>query len=274
MVQFKKVFLGEDPGPTPGRQFPEVRPGRRQAQRPGKRRLHRRHHTFFEMLGNFSFGDYFKEGAIEMAWDLLTQHYKLPADKLWATVFHEDEEAARLWEKITGLPPSRIIGLGEKDNFWAMGDTGPCAPAPRFSSTRARICPAARTAASQVRMRPVSRNLEQRLHAVQPHADGVLTPLPKPSIDTGMGLERLAAVIQGVKSNFDCDLLRPVIAGIESLSGQAYGASETQNVPFRVIADHSRATAFLIADGVLPSNEAGATCCGGSCAGPSASGGS
>ena len=257
MVQFKKVFLGEDPRP-----YTRAASSQKCVRAGGKHNdlenvgFTARHHTFFEMLGNFSFGDYFKEGAIEMAWELLTQHYKLPADKLWATVFHEDEEAARLWEKITGLPPSRIIGLGEKDNFWAMGDTGPCGPCSEIliDQGEAMSCgPDCGIGKCECdRYLEIWNNVFMQYNRT---ADGVLTPLPKPSIDTGMGLERLCAVIQGVKSNFDCDLLRPVIAGIESLSGQAYGASETQNVPFRVIADHSRATAFLIADGVLPSNE-------------------
>ncbi|MBM4301570.1 MAG: alanine--tRNA ligase [Deltaproteobacteria bacterium] len=257
MVQFKKVFLGEDPRP-----YTRAASSQKCVRAGGKHNdlenvgFTARHHTFFEMLGNFSFGDYFKEGAIEMAWELLTRHYKLPADKLWATVFHEDEEAARLWEKIAGLPPSRIIGLGEKDNFWAMGDTGPCGPCSEIliDQGEAMSCgPDCGIGKCECdRYLEIWNNVFMQFNRT---ADGVLHPLPKPSIDTGMGLERLCAVVQGVKSNFDCDLLRPVIAGIEALAGQAYGASETQNVPFRVIADHSRATAFLIADGVLPSNE-------------------
>ena len=257
MVQFKKVFLGEDPRP-----YTRAASSQKCVRAGGKHNdlenvgFTARHHTFFEMLGNFSFGDYFKEGAIEMAWDLLTRHYKLPADKLWATVFHEDEEAARLWEKIAGLPPSRIIGMGEKDNFWAMGDTGPCGPCSEILIDQGEAMSCGPECG--IGRCECDRYLEiWNLVFMQYNrtADGVLHPLPKPSIDTGMGLERLCAVIQGVKSNFDCDLLRPVITGIEALAGQTYGASEQQNVPFRVIADHSRATAFLIADGVLPSNE-------------------
>ncbi|MFZ5447075.1 MAG: alanine--tRNA ligase [Thermodesulfobacteriota bacterium] len=257
MVQFKKVFLGEDPRP-----YTRAASSQKCVRAGGKHNdlenvgFTARHHTFFEMLGNFSFGDYFKAGAIEMAWELLTRHYKLPADKLWATVFHEDEEAARLWEKIAGLPADRIIGMGEKDNFWAMGDTGPCGPCSEIliDQGEAMSC----GAECGIGKCECDRYLEiWNLVFMQFNrtADGVLHPLPKPSIDTGMGLERLCAVIQGVKSNFDCDLLRPVIAGIEALAGQSYGVNEQQNVPFRVIADHSRATAFLIADGVLPSNE-------------------
>jgi alanyl-tRNA synthetase len=257
MVQFKKVFLGEDPRP-----YTRAASSQKCVRAGGKHNdlenvgFTARHHTFFEMLGNFSFGDYFKEAAIEMAWELLTQHYKLPADKLWATVFHEDEEAARLWEKISGLPPSRIVGMGEKDNFWAMGDTGPCGPCSEIliDQGEAMSCgPECGIGKCECDRYLEIWNLVFMQYNRTP--DGVLHPLPKPSIDTGMGLERLCAVIQGVKSNFDCDLLRPVIAGVEALAGQSYGASEQQNVPFRVIADHSRATAFLIADGVLPSNE-------------------
>jgi len=257
MVQFKKVFLGEDPRP-----YTRAASSQKCVRAGGKHNdlenvgFTARHHTFFEMLGNFSFGDYFKEGAIETAWDLLTRHYRLPADKLWATVFHEDEEAARLWEMIAGLPPDRIIGMGEKDNFWAMGDTGPCGPCSEIlidQGEEMSCGPDCGIGRCECDRYLEIWNLVFMQYNRTP--DGVLHPLPKPSIDTGMGLERLCAVIQGVKSNFDCDLLRPVIAGIEELSGQAYGASEALNVPFRVIADHSRATAFLIADGVLPSNE-------------------
>ncbi|MEW6660274.1 MAG: alanine--tRNA ligase [Thermodesulfobacteriota bacterium] len=257
MNQFKKAFLGE-----------EVRPYTRAAScqkcvRAGGKHndlenvgFTARHHTFFEMLGNFSFGDYFKEGAIEMAWELLTQDYKLPPDRLWATVYHEDEEAARLWEKIAGLPPARIVGLGEKDNFWAMGDTGPCGPCSEIliDQGEAMACgPDCGIGKCECdRYLEIWNNVFMQFNRT---ADGKQNPLPKPSIDTGMGLERLCAVIQGVKSNFDSDLLRPVIARVEELAGRAYGPNAQENVAFRVIADHSRATTFLIADGVLPSNE-------------------
>ncbi len=257
MNQFKKTFLGE-----------EVRPYNRAAScqkcvRAGGKHndlenvgFTARHHTFFEMLGNFSFGDYFKEGAIEMAWELLTRDYKLPPERLWATVYHEDEEAARLWEKIAGLPPARIVGLGEKDNFWAMGDTGPCGPCSEIliDQGEAMACgPDCGIGKCECdRYLEIWNNVFMQFNRA---ADGVLNPLPKPSIDTGMGLERLCAVIQGVKSNFDSDLLRPVIGRVEELAGRAYGRDAQENVAFRVIADHSRATTFLIADGVLPSNE-------------------
>ena len=258
MVQFKRVFLGEEARP-----YTRAASSQKCVRAGGKHNdlenvgFTARHHTFFEMLGNFSFGDYFKEGAIEMAWDLLTRHYQLPAERLWATVFHEDEEAARLWERIAGLPPERIVGLGEKDNFWAMGDTGPCGPCSEILMDQGEAMACGPECG--IGKCECDRYLEiWNLVFMQFNrtADGVLHPLPKPSIDTGMGLERLSAVVQGVKSNFDCDLLRPVISRIEELAGVGYGGpNELQNVAFRVIADHSRATTFLITDGVLPSNE-------------------
>jgi len=258
MVQFKKVFLGEDPRP-----YTRAASSQKCVRAGGKHNdlenvgFTARHHTFFEMLGNFSFGDYFKEGAIEMAWELLTEHYKLPKERLWATVYQEDDEAARLWEKIAGLPPARIVGLGEKDNFWAMGDTGPCGPCSEILIDQGEgmacgpDCGIGKCDCD--RYLEIWNNVFMQYNRT---TDGVLHPLPKPSIDTGMGLERLCAVIQGVQSNFDCDLLRPVIGRVEELAGRTYGGkNEQQNVAFRVIADHSRATTFLIADGVLPSNE-------------------
>jgi alanyl-tRNA synthetase len=258
MVQFKKVFLEEETRP-----YTRAASSQKCVRAGGKHNdlenvgFTARHHTFFEMLGNFSFGDYFKEGAIEMAWELLTGHYRLPRERLWATVYHEDQEAARLWEKIAGLPPSRILGLGEKDNFWAMGDTGPCGPCSEILIDQGEEM--ACSPECGIGKCDCDRYLEiWNLVFMQFNRapDGVLHPLPKPSIDTGMGLERLCAVIQGVKSNFDCDLLRPVVGRVEELAAKSYGGQNIQqNVAFRVIADHARAATFLIADGVLPSNE-------------------
>ncbi len=208
------------------------------------------------MLGNFSFGDYFKEEAIRYAWEFLTDEMKLPVDKLWITVFREDDEAFAIWRDQIGLPEERVIRMGEKDNFWSMGDTGPCGPCSEIhidqgdSMACGPDCGIGRC--------DCDRYLELwNLVFMQfdRSADGSMTPLPKPSIDTGMGLERITAVVQGVQSNYDCDLLRGIIAFIEKVSGKRYGADEEQDVSMRVIADHSRATAFLIADGVLPSNE-------------------
>jgi alanyl-tRNA synthetase len=208
------------------------------------------------MLGNFSFGDYFKEQAVELAWDLLTRGYGLPADKLWVSIFLDDDEAHRIWSRAIGVPEERIVRLGEKDNFWAMGDTGPCGPCSEIHIDRG---------ADHGCGRPecgvdcdCDRFLEiWNLVFMQFNRDpaGHLEPLPKPSIDTGMGLERLVSVLQNVPSNFDTDLIRPIITRTEELSGQAFGASAAADVAMKVIADHSRAAAFLIGDGVLPANE-------------------
>ncbi len=257
MVQFKRCFLGEEQRP-----YTRAASSQKCVRAGGKHNdlenvgYTARHHTFFEMLGNFSFGDYFKTGAIETAWELLTEKYGLPQERLWATVFHEDDEARGLWQKIAGLPQERIVGMGEKDNFWAMGDTGPCGPCSEiiFDQGEAMAC----GPDCAIGVCECDRYLEiWNLVFMQFNrtADGVMHPLPKPSIDTGMGLERLTAVLQKVQSNFDTDLLRPVIGRVEELAGFAYGPDAMQNVAFRVIADHARATAFLMADGVLPSNE-------------------
>jgi alanyl-tRNA synthetase len=257
MVQFKRTFLGEEQRP-----YNRAASSQKCVRAGGKHNdlenvgYTARHHTFFEMLGNFSFGDYFKEEAIRMAWELLTEKYNLPKDRLWATVYHSDDEARELWQKIANLPPERIVGLGEKDNFWAMGDTGPCGPCSEiiFDQGEAVAC----GPDCGIGVCECDRYLEiWNLVFMQFNrsADGVMSPLPKPSIDTGMGLERLAAVLQGVHSNFDTDLIRPIIGRVEDLAGLAYGADDSKNVAFRVIADHARATAFLMADGVLPSNE-------------------
>ncbi|MGQ9921919.1 MAG: alanine--tRNA ligase [Desulfobacca sp.] len=257
MVQFKRVFLGEESRPYSRAATAQkcVRAGGKHndLENVGKTA---RHHTFFEMLGNFSFGDYFKAGAIEMAWELLTEHYRLPADRLWATVYHDDTEAADLWHNLIHIPRERIVGLGEKDNFWAMGDTGPCGPCSEIIIDQGedRAC----GPHCGIGTCDCDRYLEiWNLVFMQYNRDeqGKLHPLPKPSIDTGMGLERLAAVIQGVPTNFDTDLLRPIIGRTEELAGQAYGRDPALDVAFKVIADHSRAITFLIADGVLPSNE-------------------
>ena len=257
MVQFKRVFLGEESRPYSRAASAQkcVRAGGKHndLENVGKTA---RHHTFFEMLGNFSFGDYFKAGAIEMAWELLTEHYKLPAERLWATVYYDDAEAADLWHDLIHIPRERIVGLGEKDNFWAMGDTGPCGPCSEIiiDQGEARAC----GPNCGIGKCDCDRYLEiWNLVFMQYNRDeqGNLHPLPKPSIDTGMGLERLTAVIQGVATNFDTDLIRPIIGRTEELSGLAYGREPALDVAFKVIADHSRAVTFLIADGVLPSNE-------------------
>ena len=260
MVQFKAVFLGEE-----RRDYVRATTCQKCVRAGGKHNdlenvgRTARHHTFFEMLGNFSFGDYFKTEAIAHAWQFLTRDLALPPARLCATVFTDDDEAFELWTAY--LPADRILRLGEKDNFWAMGDTGPCGPCSEIHYHQGDHLPCAEEAAGRRCLGPAcecDRWLEiWNLVFMQFDRDagGRLTPLPKPSIDTGMGLERVAAVVQGKSSNFDTDLIRPLIADVERRSGKAYGAREADDVSMRVIADHARATAFLIADGVLPSNE-------------------
>ena len=215
-----------------------------------------RHHTFFEMLGNFSFGDYFKKEAIAFAWEFLTVELGLDKSRLYVTVYKDDEEAADIWHRQEGVPRERIYRFGEKDNFWAMGDTGPCGPCSEiiYDQGPAMGCGKATCAVGC----DCDRYLELWnlvFMQFERSAAGALAPLPHPSIDTGAGLERLAAVLQGVTSNFDTDLLRPIIAFVEELCDQSYGSDPARDVSMRVIADHARSTTFLVADGVLPSNE-------------------
>jgi len=213
----------------------------------------RRHHTFFEMLGNFSFGDYFKKDAIAFAWELLTRDFALPKDRLYVTVFREDDDAERLWQEVAGVPKSRIFRMDEKDNFWQMGETGPCGPC---SEIHYDFGPEA--GPGEFPNDPGERFVEVwNLVFMQfdRAADGVMTPLPRPSIDTGMGLERIACVLQDKISNYDTDLIRPIINRAAELLGVSYGDDERTDVALRINADHGRSTAFLIHDGVLPSNE-------------------
>jgi len=216
-----------------------------------------RHHTFFEMLGNFSFGDYFKREAIQFAWDLLLNVYKLPLERLWFTVYNTDDEAAELWEK-TGAPRERILRFDEKDNFWQMGDTGPCGPCSEIhyymgddpsdpSKNRAEFVNAPGDTTMEI-WNLVFMQYER-------DASGTLTPLPKPSVDTGMGLERLCAVLQNVPTNYDTDLIRPIIEFTAQLADINYAPDTPEGFAMRVIADHARATAFAIADNILPGNE-------------------
>jgi alanyl-tRNA synthetase len=211
----------------------------------------RRHHTFFEMLGNFSFGDYFKKDAIAFAWDLVTREFAMPKERLYITVFREDDDAEQLWQKF--VPKDRIFRMDEADNFWQMGDTGPCGPC---SEIYYDFGPEA--GPGEFPNNPGDRFIEiWNLVFMQfdRSADGKMTPLPRPSIDTGMGLERTACVLQGKLSNYDTDLLRPIIDRAAELIGVTYGEDERNDVALRINADHVRATTFLIHDGVLPSNE-------------------
>ena len=257
MVQFKRTFLGEEK-----RGYNRAVTSQKCVRAGGKHNdlenvgYTARHHTFFEMLGNFSFGDYFKEKAIEFAWNLLTNGYGLPADKLYASVFLDDDEAYGLWHRMIGLPEDRIVRLGEKDNFWAMGDTGPCGPCSEILIDRGEQYGCGRPEC-QVGC-DCDRYLEiWNLVFMQFNRDetGKMTPLPRPSIDTGMGLERIVSVVQNVATNYDTDLILPVMKAAETLSGKRIGEAHDSDVAMKVIADHSRAAAFLIGDGVLPSNE-------------------
>jgi alanyl-tRNA synthetase len=259
MNQFKDVFLGLEK-----RDYTRAASSQKCVRAGGKHNdlenvgYTRRHHTFFEMLGNFSFGDYFKAEAIEYAWDLITKDYGLPKDKLYVTVFREDDEAEQLWQKVAGVPKDRIFRLDEKDNFWQMGDTGPCGPC---SEIHYDLGPDAAEPGREHEQFPDDgggRFVEiWNLVFMQFNrdADGVLTPLPRPSIDTGMGLERIAAVMQGKLSNYETDLIRPIIGRAAELLRVSYGDDPKTDTALRIAADHGRASAFLIHDGVLPSNE-------------------
>jgi alanyl-tRNA synthetase len=212
-----------------------------------------RHHTFFEMLGNFSFGDYFKDDAIALAWQLVTKEYGLDPKRLLVTVYAEDEEAASIWKKVAGFDDSKIIRIATSDNFWSMGDTGPCGPCSEiFFDHGDKVWGGPPGSAEQDGDRFIEIwNLV--FMQFEQHEGGARTNLPKPSIDTGMGLERVAAVLQGVHNNYDIDLFKALIAAEEEVYGQAAAGDKTAS--FRVIADHLRTSAFLVADGVLPSNE-------------------
>ncbi len=257
MNQFKRIFLGEDSRP-----YARAVSIQKCMRAGGKHNdlenvgFTRRHHTFFEMLGNFSFGDYFKKDAIAFGWEFLTKVAGLPADRLWVTVFRDDQEAYELWRTDMGVPESRLARLDEKDNFWQMGDTGPCGPCSEIHIDQGEAFGCGRPTCAVGC--DCDRYLEiWNLVFMQFDRDsaGTLNPLPKPSIDTGMGLERLAAVTQGVSSNYDSDVFRPLLESIAKGTGQEYGNTTTADRSMKVIADHVRAMTFLITDGVLPSNE-------------------
>ena len=258
MNQFKDVFLGRE-----RRDYSRATTSQKCVRAGGKHNdleqvgRTTRHHTFFEMLGNFSFGDYFKKQAIPWAWELITKDFAIPAEKLYVTVFREDDEAEEIWAQDVGVPRDRIFRMDEKDNFWQMGDTGPCGPCSEIHYDMG-------TAASDQGHTDCKfpcdcgRYVELwNLVFMQFNRDeqGVMTPLPKPSIDTGAGLERLASVLQGKLSNFETDLFRPLIDEAATLANVEYGANHDTDVSLRIIADHARSATFLISDGVLPSNE-------------------
>ncbi len=261
MNQFKEIFLGLEK-----RDYSRAASSQKCVRAGGKHNdlenvgYTRRHHTFFEMLGNFSFGDYFKKDAIAFAWQLVTdpKWYGMPKEKLYVTVFREDEEAEELWQKVAGVPKDRIFRLDEEDNFWQMGETGPCGPC---SEIHFDLGPEAAEKGREHEQFPLDgggRYVEiWNLVFMQfdRSADGKLTPLPRPSIDTGMGLERVAAVLQGHLSNYDTDLLRPIVERAAEVLRVQPHANERTDIALRINADHARATEFLIHDGVVPANE-------------------
>jgi alanyl-tRNA synthetase len=256
MNQFKDCFLGQEK-----RAYVRATTSQKCVRAGGKHNdlenvgRTARHHTFFEMLGNFSFGDYFKKEAIAYAWEFLTVDLEIDKSRLYVSVYTDDDEAADIWHKQEGVPRERIFRF-EEDNFWSMGDTGPCGPCSEiFYDNGPEIgcdSPDCTVGCDCDRYMEVWNNVFMQFDRQK---DGTLVPLPKPAVDTGMGLERITTVIQGVQSNYDTNLLRDIIKYIEKLSGKTYGEKLEDDVSMRVMADHSRATAFLIADGVMPSNE-------------------
>ncbi len=257
MVQFKRVFTGDEK-----REYNRAVTAQKCVRAGGKHNdlenvgYTARHHTFFEMLGNFSFGDYFKDQAIEFGWDLLTNGYGFDKEKLYVSVYKDDDEAYAIWRDKIGVPEARISRLGEADNFWAMGDTGPCGPCSEIHIDRGPEygCedPNCAVGCDCDRWLELWNLVFMQFERSE---DGTMTPLPKPSIDTGMGLERIISVLQDVPTNFDTDLFTPIMDKVGELVGKRRGESKAVEVAMKVIADHSRASAFLICDGVLPSNE-------------------
>lgn len=255
MVPFKRLFLGEESRgylrATSAQKCMRVSGKHNDLENVGRTP---RHHTFFEMLGNFSFGDYFKEEAISFAWEFLTQRLQIPETNLVVSVYREDDEAFELWKNVIGIPSDRIYRLDEEENFWSMGDTGPCGPCSEIHyDNTPELSPLADDPSSST-----GRFLEiWNLVFMQFNrsSDGTLTPLPKPCVDTGAGLERLAAVLQGVSSNYDTDLFSGILRKATECTGVNLGAGDESDISLRVIADHARTVSFLVGDGVLPSNE-------------------
>ena len=257
MVQFKNCFLGlEDRGYT------RATSSQKSVRAGGKHNdlenvgYTARHHTFFEMLGNFSFGDYFKKESIFWGWEFLTEIMGLTKEKLWITIYKDDDEAFEIWNKTIGVPAERIVRMGMDSNFWMMGETGPCGPCSEILYDQGSSVGCGRPECSVEC--DCDRHLEIWNHVFTQFdrdREGNFNPLPKPNIDTGMGLERLAAVVQGVSSNYDTDFFLPIIRFVETISGKNYKDNKEADVSIRVIADHSRAVTFLIGDGILPSNE-------------------
>jgi alanyl-tRNA synthetase len=252
MVQFKDVFLGKDPRP-----YVRATTSQRCVRAGGKHNdlenvgYTARHHTFFEMLGNFSFGDYFKRDAIRFAWEFLTVTLKIDPQRLWVTVYQDDDEAAKLWIDEMGVPKDRLTRLGEKSNFWSMGDTGPCGPCTEIFFDHGEHIPGGPPGSPDEDGDRYVEIWNLVFMQFDRSADGSMVPLPKPSVDTGMGLERICAVMQGVQSNYDIDLFKVLV----SEAAKLVGCDDLGSPSLRVIADHIRACSFLVADGVMPSNE-------------------
>ena len=252
MVQFKEVFLGLEQ-----RTNPRAVTAQRCVRAGGKHNdlenvgYTARHHTFFEMLGNFSFGDYFKEQAIHYAWEFLTGELAVPKEKLWVTVYRDDAEAEAVWLQQIGVDKDRFSRCGEKDNFWSMGDTGPCGPCSEIFYDYGETLPGGPPGSADQDGDRYVEIWNLVFMEFNRDAQGVLHPLPRPSVDTGMGLERAAALLQGVRNNYETDLFRPLIDAVYSLAG----GDVTDPVSTRVLSDHIRSCAFLIADGVIPANE-------------------
>ncbi|MEO1151763.1 MAG: alanine--tRNA ligase [Pseudomonadota bacterium] len=256
MVPFKNIFTGMETRP-----YQRATSSQKCVRAGGKHNdldnvgYTARHHTFFEMLGNFSFGDYFKEAAIHNAWTLLTQHFGLPADRLLVTVYHTDDEAFELWQKISGLPEDRIIRIATNDNFWSMGDTGPCGPCSEIFYDHGPEIPGGPPGSPEEDADRFIEIWNLVFMQYETLADGRRVDLPKPSIDTGMGLERIAAVLQGVHDNYDIDLFQTLINASEAVTGKSSDETPDTAIAHRVIVDHLRSASFMIADGVSPSNE-------------------
>jgi len=256
MVQFKNVFLGRE-----SRDYVRAVSSQKCVRAGGKHNdlenvgHTARHHTFFEMLGNFSFGDYFKREAIEYAWEFLTRELDVPADRLFVTVFEKDDDAADIWLNHIGVSPDKLARIGARDNFWSMGDTGPCGPCSEIFYDHGPQIAGGPPGSSEEDGDRYIEIWNLVFMQYDRDADGRLNPLPKPSVDTGMGLERIAAVMQGVHNNYDIDLFRGLIAAACEVTGVKFGEDETRDASLRVLADHLRSVSFLLADGVLPSNE-------------------
>ena len=255
MVQFKDTFLGLEQ-----RSYKRATTAQKCMRVSGKHNdlenvgPSPRHHTFFEMLGNFSFGDYFKREAIQYAWELITRVFQLPVERLWFTVYTDDDDAARLWEEV-GADPARILRFGEEENFWSMGDTGPCGPCSEIHYYQGLDVNAQRPEGVNSEDDDYMEFWNLVFMQYERDAQGDMTPLPRPSIDTGLGLERIAAILQGVKNNYETDLFVPIISRTMQLLGKGRSHYQEHRAAYHTIADHSRAIAFLIADGVRPGNE-------------------